>query len=81
MWVCAQKVFLFQTGFSIFEAQQYEFKQLGKSMLCKHNTYTVLILHPLSQAVAKLVGFFKGILTICSCCDSSKTAQTEQLNN
>lgn len=58
-----QKVFQFQTGFSIFEAQQYESKQLGKGMLTKHKTYTVLMLHPLSQAVAKLVRFFKGILT------------------
>lgn len=73
-----QKVLRFQTGFFIFKAQQYEFKQLGKGMLSKHKTYTVLMLHPLSQAVAKLVGFFKGILTICSCCDSSKAAQTEQ---
>lgn len=51
----------------------------GPSMLTKHNTYGVLTLHPLCQAVAKLVGFFEGILTICSC--YSQAAQTECLSS
>lgn len=47
------------------------FKQLGKSMPSKHNSYRVLIFHPFFQAEAKLVGFFKGILTVCSWQNSS----------